>query len=88
MHFLRLIREYVSLSFLVPAFEFRFGFFRLGLLFQLSFVSQKVHERTGIGSKSTLSFMRGRSCNAKLLEQRLLRVDDTSSFGDMVREEA
>jgi len=42
----------------LPAFEFRFALFRLSLFFQFTFVSQKVHERTGIDSKSTLTLMR------------------------------
>jgi len=70
----------------VPAFEFRFALFRLGLFFQFTVVSQKVHEGTGIGSESSLSLTRGGSCNSKLFKQRLLRVDDASSFCDTIRE--
>jgi hypothetical protein len=69
----------------VPAFEFRFAFFRLCLLQQSMFVSQRVHERTGVGSKGTLSLTCGRSRNAKVFKQFLLRIDDTSSFCNTIR---
>jgi hypothetical protein len=38
-------------------------------------------------SQRTFSLMRGRSCNAKLLKQDLLRMDDTSSLGDTIRKQ-
>jgi hypothetical protein len=37
-------------------------------------------------SQSTFNLMCGRSRNAKLLKQDLLGLDDTSSFGNMIRE--
>jgi hypothetical protein len=57
----------------VPAFEFRFALFRLGLFFQFTVVSQKVHEGTGIGSKSTLSLTMGAPATRAF--QELLRYD-------------
>jgi hypothetical protein len=77
-----------SLCFFVPALEFRFAFFRLGLFLQFTFVSQKVHEGTGLGPKCTFSPMRGCCCNAKVFKQFLLRVDDTWSFGDLIRKQS
>ena len=41
-------------GFFVPAFEFRFALFRLGLFLQFTVVSQKVHERTGIRERDEI----------------------------------
>jgi hypothetical protein len=71
----------------MPAFQFRFALCCFGLLFQFALVVQKVRERTRTGSQRTFSLMRGRSCNAKLLKQDLLRMNDTSSLGDTIRKQ-
>ena len=65
----------------------RFTLLRFGFCFEFALVGQQVHKRTGIRSKSTLSLVRWGSRNAELFKQRLLRIDDTSSLGDLIRKQ-